>query len=201
MPMNLQCFAENPDGGNGTSPAEQTTPPDNKQKDEETGKTFSRDEVAKMIAAETTKAVKAAEKRWRKEKDEADKLATMDEKEKADYEKQKLEDELAEYKRKDVLLKMSEQASEMLSDKGANPTKEMLKLIVTEDAETTADNVKTYLASIDAEREAIKADFEKRLGGRIPLDGTTNSSVQGEFGKQLAQRTATKQHKHTYFKN
>ena len=54
---------------------------------------------------------------------------------------------------------MSEQASEMLSEKGATPTKEMLRLIVSEDAETTSSNVKTYLASVEAEREAIKAEF------------------------------------------
>ena len=53
------------------------------------------------------------------EKDEAAKLAEMDDKEKADYEKQQLEAKLAEYERKEVLSKMSEQASEMLSRRKA----------------------------------------------------------------------------------
>lgn len=179
MPMKLQFFSENPDGGNDTPPAEQTTPPEDKSKGEETGKTFSRDEVAKMIAAETKKAVTAAEEKWRAEKDEAAKLAEMDDKEKADYEKQQLEAKLAEYERKEVLSKMSEQASEMLSEKGAKPTKEMLRLIVSEDAETTSSNVKTYLASVEAEREAIKAEYEKRLGGKVPLDGTSATLSRG----------------------
>lgn len=179
MPMKLQFFSENPDGGNDTPPAEQTTPPEDKPKGEETGKTFSRDEVAKMIAAETKKAVTAAEEKWRAEKDEAAKLAEMDDKEKADYEKQQLEAKLAEYERKEVLSKMSEQASEMLSEKGAKPTKEMLRLIVSEDAETTSSNVKTYLASVEAEREAIKAEYEKRLGGKVPLDGTSATLSRG----------------------
>lgn len=179
MPMNLQFFAEDPNGGNETPPAEQTTPPEDKPKGEEAGKTFSRDEVAKMIAAETKKAVTAAEEKWRAEKDEAAKLAEMDDKEKADYEKQQLEEKLAEYERKEVLSKMSEQASEMLSEKGAAPTKEMLRLIVSEDAETTSSNVKTYLASIEAEREAIKADYEKRLGGKVPLDGNGATISRG----------------------
>lgn len=178
MPMNLQYFAE-PEGGQDTPPAEQTTPPDDKPKGEETGKTFSRDEVAKMIAAETKKAVTAAEEKWRAEKDEAAKLAEMDDKEKADYEKQQLEATIAEYKRKEVLSKMSEQASEMLSEKGATPTKEMLRLIVSEDAETTSNNVKTYLASVEAEREAIKAEYEKRLGGKVPLDGNGATISRG----------------------
>lgn len=178
MPVNLQYFAE-PDGGQDTPPAEQTTPPEDKPKGEETGKTFSRDEVAKMIAAETKKAVTAAEEKWRAEKDEAAKLAEMDDKEKADYEKQQLEAKLAEFERKEVLSKMSEQASEMLSEKGTTPTKEMLRLIVSEDAETTSSNVKTYLASVEAEREAIKAEYEKRLGGKVPLDGNGATISRG----------------------
>lgn len=200
MPVNLQYFAE-PDGGQDTPPAEQTTPPEDKPKGEETGKTFSRDEVAKMIAAETKKAVTAAEEKWRAEKDEAAKLAEMDDKEKADYEKQQLEAKLAEFERKEVLSKMSEQASEMLSEKGTTPTKEMLRLIVSEDAETTSSNVKTYLASVEAEREAIKAEFEKRLGGRIPLDGDSGNGAQGDYGKQLAKKAAVATPKQTYFKN
>ncbi|MDV7688770.1 DUF4355 domain-containing protein [Enterococcus casseliflavus] len=179
MPMQLQFFSENPDGGDDTPPAEQNTPPEGKPKGEETGKTFSRDEVAKMIAAETKKAVTAAEEKWRAEKDEAAKLAEMDDKEKADYEKQQLEAKLAEFERKEVLSKMSEQASEMLSEKGATPTKEMLRLIVSEDAETTSSNVKTYLASVEAEREAIKAEYEKRLGGKVPLDGNGATISRG----------------------
>ncbi|WP_261795492.1 DUF4355 domain-containing protein [Enterococcus gallinarum] len=178
MPMNLQYFAE-PEGGQDTPPAEQTTPPEDKPKGEGTGKIFSRDEVAKMIAAETKKAVTAAEEKWRAEKDEAAKLAEMDDKEKADYEKQQLEAKLAEFERKEVLSKMSEQASEMLSEKGAKPTKEMLRLIVSEDAETTSSNVKTYLASVEAEREAIKAEYEKRLGGKVPLDGNGATISRG----------------------
>ncbi len=184
MPMNLQCFAENPDGGNDTPPAEQTTPSEDKPKGEETGKTFSRDELAKIVAAETKKAVTAAEEKWRAEKDEAAKLAEMDDKEKADYEKQQLEAKIAEYERKDNLAKMSEKASEMLTDKGAVPTKEILSLIVTEDAESTSNNVKTYLAAIEQERESIKADFEKRLGGKVPLDGTGSPSLSR--GAQMA---------------
>lgn len=179
MPMQLQFFSENPDGGDDTPPAEQNTPPEGKPKGEETGKTFSRDEVAKMIAAETKKAVTAAEEKWRAEKDEAAKLAEMDDKEKADYEKRQLEAKLAEFERKEVLSKMSEQASEMLSEKGATPTKEMLRLIVSEDAETTSANVKTYLASVEAEREAIKAEYEKRLGGKVPLDGNGATISRG----------------------
>lgn len=179
MPMQLQYFAEQDGGSQETTSTETTETTTDETKKEETGKTFSRDELAKIVAAETKKAVTAAEEKWRAEKDEAAKLAEMDDKEKADYEKQQLEAKLAEFERKEVLSKMSEQASEMLSEKGATPTKEMLRLIVSEDAETTSNNVKTYLASVEAEREAIKAEYEKRLGGKVPLDGNGATISRG----------------------
>ena len=184
MPMKLQFFAEQDGGSQETTSTETTETTTDETKKEETGKTFSRDDVAKMIAAETNKAVTAAEEKWRNEKAEAEKLAEMNEKDKADYERQKLEEKIAEYERKDNLAKMSEKASEMLSDKGAVPTKEILSLIVTEDAESTSNNVKTYLAAIEQERESIKADFEKRLGGKVPLDGTDSPSLSR--GAQMA---------------
>lgn len=190
MPMKLQFFADQDGGTQETTSTETNETTTDETKKEETGKTFSRDEVAKMIAAETKKAVTAAEEKWRAEKDEAAKLAEMDDKEKADYEKQQLEAKLAEYERKEVLSKMSEQASEMLSEKGATPTKEMLRLIVSEDAETTSNNVKTYLASVEAEREAIKAEYEKRLGGKVPLDGNSATLSRGaQLAKEANNQT------------
>lgn len=201
MPMHLQYFADQEGSTQETTSTETTDTATEETKKEETGKTFSRDELAKIVAAETSKAVTAAEEKWRDEKAQADKLAEMNDKDKADYERKQLEDKIAEYERKDNLAKMSDQASEMLSDKGATPTKEVLSLVVSEDAETTSSNVKTYLAAIELERESIKADLEKRLGGRIPLDGSSKDGVVGDYGKRLAQRTKTETKKSTYFKN
>ncbi len=72
--MNLQFFSESGDGGSGDEgqqgnlPAgSQDTPPEAKEENN-TGKTFSRDEVAKMIAAETNKAKAAQGKRTRSKK-------------------------------------------------------------------------------------------------------------------------------------
>ncbi|MBL1225375.1 DUF4355 domain-containing protein [Enterococcus sp. BWR-S5] len=187
IPINLQYFsADIGSEGQDATPAEnqdQTSPSD--QENSEVGKKYSRDDVAKMVSAETKKAVAAAEEKWKTEKIEADKLAEMNDKDKADYERQKLEDKIAEYERKENLAKMSEQASEMLVDKGVTATKEVLSLVVSEDAETTSNNVKTYLTAIEAEREAIRADYEKRLGGKVPLDG--NGTPTLSRGAQMAQ--------------
>lgn len=178
LPMNLQLFAED-DAADVTPDNTSDNSADNKEKSgsdpTDADKKYSDADVDKIIAAKFAKW----EAKQQQEKDEAAKLAEMDDKEKADYEKQQLEAKLAEFERKEVLSKMSEQASEMLSEKGATPTKEMLRLIVSEDAETTSNNVKTYLASIEAEREAIKAEYEKRLGGKVPLDGNGATISRG----------------------
>ncbi|MFB8588869.1 DUF4355 domain-containing protein [Enterococcus casseliflavus] len=178
LPMNLQFFAED-DVTDVTPDNTSENSADNKEKNgsdpTDADKKYSDADVDKIIAAKFAKW----EAKQQQEKDEAAKLAEMDDKEKADYEKQQLEAKLAEFERKEVLSKMSEQASEMLSEKGAKPTKEMLRLIVSEDAETTSSNVKTYLASVEAEREAIKAEYEKRLGGKVPLDGNGATISRG----------------------
>ena len=178
LPMNLQFFAED-DAADVTPDNTSDNSADNKEKSgsdpTDADKKYSDADVDKIIAAKFAKW----EAKQQQEKDEAAKLAEMDDKEKADYEKQQLEAKLAEFERKEVLSKMSEQASEMLSEKGATPTKEMLRLIVSEDAETTSSNVKTYLASVEAEREAIKAEYEKRLGGKVPLDGNGATISRG----------------------
>lgn len=178
LPMNLQFFAED-DVTDVTPDNTSDNSADNKEKSgsdpTDADKKYSDADVDKIIAAKFAKW----EAKQQQEKDEAAKFAEMDDKEKADYEKQQLEAKLAEFERKEVLSKMSEQASEMLSEKGATPTKEMLRLIVSEDAETTSSNVKTYLASVEAEREAIKAEYEKRLGGKVPLDGNGATISRG----------------------
>lgn len=77
MPMNLQFFSEPGDGGSGDEgqqgnlPAGSQETPTEVKEENNTGKTFSRDEVAKMIAAETNKAKVAWEKELAAKKEEA----------------------------------------------------------------------------------------------------------------------------------
>ncbi|EQB7973908.1 capsid assembly scaffolding protein Gp46 family protein, partial [Enterococcus faecium] len=99
MPMNLQFFSEPGDGGSGDEgqqgnlPAgSQETPPEAKEENAN-GKTFSRDEVAKMIAAETNKAKAAWEKELEAKKEEAKKLAKMNAEEKLQHELEQKEAE------------------------------------------------------------------------------------------------------------
>lgn len=202
MPMKLQFFAD-PDGEG--DPGEATPPELNVEELNEEQLALIKEKYGFKDDKDVDSIVKSKKSRWQKEaeaeKNEAAKYAEMTAEEKIQHELAKKDARIAEFERKEVLSKMSEQASEMLSEKGATPTKEMLRLIVSEDAETTSANVKTYLASVEAEREAIKAEFEKRLGGRIPLDGDSGNGAQGDYGKQLAKKAAVATPKQTYFKN
>ena len=78
LPMNLQFFADDPNpddpkSGNSNESGVSSTNDSQNPKDEnpdgkETGKTFTRDDVAKMVAAETKKAVEQAKSDWEKQK-------------------------------------------------------------------------------------------------------------------------------------
>nr|DAR03623.1 MAG TPA: Major head protein [Caudoviricetes sp.] len=177
MPMKLQFFSENPDGGNDTPPAGQPTPPDDKPKGEETGKTFSRDELAKIVAAETKKAVTAAEEKWRAEKDKAAKYAEMTAEERIQDELAEKDARIAEFERKEVLSKMSKQASKMLSGAGLPQDDELLGLIVSEDAEAT----KKAVAVITNFASQIKKENARQStpgeGGQFSADKNTKQTV------------------------
>lgn len=177
MPMKLQFFSENPDGGNDTPPAEQTTPPEDKPKGEETGKTFSRDELAKIVAAETKKARANWEQEAEAKKEEAKKLAKMNAEEKLQHELEQKEAEIAELKRGQTLNEMKSEASKMLSGAGLPQDDELLGLIVSEDAEAT----KKAVAVITNFASQIKKENARQStpgeGGQFSADKNTKQTV------------------------
>lgn len=184
MKFNLLPFFEADTGSNGQDTLADTKDQENvevnKEQEKQTEKTFTRAELAKMMAAEKAKL----KEEFEAEKAESEKLAKMNEQEKLQHQLDQQAEKLAEYERKETLSKMSETASEMLTEKGVTASKEVLSLLVSEDAETTSSNVKAYLTVIEAERELIKADFEKRLGTKIPLGGNTEAELSR--GAQIA---------------
>lgn len=177
MPMHLQFFSENPDGGNDTPPAEQNTPPEDKSKGEETGKTFSRDELAKIVAAETKKARASWEQEAEAKKEEAKKLAKMNAEEKLQHELEQKEAEIAELKRGQTLNEMKSEASKMLSGAGLPQDDELLGLIVSEDAEAT----KKAVAVITNFASQIKKENARQStpgeGGQFTADKETKQTV------------------------
>lgn len=186
MSLNLQYFAADTgstgDGGQETPPADnnnEQTPPDGTSTEEgqENGKTFTRDEVAKMIAAEKNKAQKAWEKEQQEKQAEAEKLAKMNAQEKAEHEKKQLEEKIAELERGQALVAMTKEASKMLSEASLPHDDDLLGLIVSDDAEATKGAVAiitNYVSMIKKENARQKTPGE---GGQFSSDKKENKSV------------------------
>lgn len=177
MPINLQFFAEQDGGSQETTSTETTEATTDGTKKEETGKTFSRDEVAKMIAAETKKARASWEQEAEAKKEEAKKLAKMNAEEKLQHELEQKEAEIAELKRGQTLNEMKSEASKMLSGAGLPQDDELLGLIVSEDAEAT----KKAVAVITNFASQIKKENARQStpgeGGQFSADKNTKQTV------------------------
>ena len=186
MPMNLQYFAgeKGNDGSDqgaddsGQGQHKENIDNDNQDgKKEETGKTFSRDELAKIVAAETKKARASWEQEAEAKKEEAKKLAKMNAEEKLQHELEQKEAEIAELKRGQTLNEMKSEASKMLSGAGLPQDDELLGLIVSEDAEAT----KKAVAVITNFASQIKKENARQStpgeGGQFSADKKTKQTV------------------------
>lgn len=186
MPLNLQLFADPGDDGDPAGGAQggqpdapqQPKPTDPPEPPEPaTEKTFSRDEVAKMIAAETKKARASWEQEAEAKKEEAKKLAKMNAEEKLQHELEQKEAEIAELKRGQTLNEMKSEASKMLSGAGLPQDDELLGLIVSDDAEATkkAVSVITNFASLIKKENARQTP--PNAGGQFSADKNTKQTV------------------------
>lgn len=186
MPLHLQFFAadtgSNGDIGQSTPPADNTndqTPPDESdaEKDQETGKTFTRDEVAKMIAAETNKKQKVWEKEQQEKQAEAEKLAKMNAQEKAEHEKKQLEEKIAELERGQTLAAMTKEASKMLSDASLPHDDDLLGLIVSDDAEATKQAVAVVTNFVSMIKKENARQQTPAAGGQFSSNQKEKKSV------------------------
>lgn len=176
MPLNLQFFAESA-GDQDTPPADDTPPDDGKKNDEDQGKMFSRDELAKMLNAEREKLKKEFEEK----ETEAKKLEKMNAQEKLDHENQKLKDKIAELERAENLQKMAAEASKMLKEAELPIDPDLINLIVTEESETTSKIIKSVISYVN---DVIEKEHIKKNTGRTP-------EVMGKGGKDVTPASTT----------
>lgn len=186
MPLNLQYFADpeggSEPGGQGATPADDpnSTGPENPadpDKKGEEGKTFTRDEVAKMIAAEKNKAFKAWEKEQQEKQAEAEKLAKMNAQEKAEHEKKQLEAKIAELERGQTLAAMTTEASKMLSEASLPHDDDLLGLIVSDDAEATKGAVAIITNFVSKIKKENARQQTPAAGGQFSADPNEKKSV------------------------
>lgn len=176
FPMNLQFFAENPAAGaddasdtGAPDEAENTTQVDGSS-DNGQPKTFTQEEVDKMVEKRMARYDRAHQKEVESAKTEAAKLAKMNKDQKKDYElqqaQQKAQDaeaQLARYQLRDTVRKQ-------LVDGGFTPEESDIDLVVTADAETTKQNGDALLAMVERIRNDER---QKTLSGTTPkVSGT-----------------------------
>lgn len=126
-------------------------------------KTYTQEEVDKLLQAEADKRVTEALKKQQRKFEEAQKLATMDANEKFEYELQQREKAIAEKEKALAMAELRNEASKILNEKGLSL--DLVDLVLVDDAEA----VKTRIENLDKAFKAnVTAEIEKRIGGNAP---------------------------------
>lgn len=154
-------------------------------------KTFTQEEMDKLLQSETDKRVSSALKKAQDkfeaeykakldaERTEADKLARMSESERLqaqfDAEKQKFENERKQFLQERLELETVKQ----LSDKGL-PT-EFSCFLVSEDADSTKNRLDVFQTQFQL---AVEKAVNEKLKGHTPPQGSTGTGLDGSVTKE-----------------
>ena len=179
---NETTITTNESGAENTTATETTNTND-------TVKTFTLEEVQKMIQSETdkrvTQALKTAELKNNKKVKEAEKLATMSATEKYEYELQQREQAIADKERELTLAENKAAAASILADKGISAT--LVYLVVTDDADTMHENIDKLDKAFKA---SVKAEVEKRLASNAPKSSVSNDNITKETFSKMSLKDA-----------
>lgn len=165
FPLDIQLFADD-NSGDGSGNDDQGTGQDNQDSGEggQEIKTFTQEELDKIVQGRIAKERKAWEKHLEDEKTEAQKLETMSEKEKKKYQEEKRIKELDDREAAITRRELTAQAKVQLADKGI-PTElaEILNL-------TDADSCKKSIETVEkAFQSAVEKAVEEKIKGREPM--------------------------------
>lgn len=135
--------------------------------EQEVSKTYTQEEVDKLLQSETDRRVTAALKKQElknaEKLKESEKLARMNEQEKYEYALEQREAAIAEKERALALAENKNEASKILADKGISLS--LVDFVVAEDAETMNERINLLDKAFKA---SVKAEVEKRLGSNTP---------------------------------
>ena len=173
LPMNLQFFAEGSPAPEEGAPAgaETTDTEQQEQPQEGSQRTFTQEEVDKMVQKRMARYDRDHQKEVDDARSEATRLAKMNKDQQKDYKLQQAEQAREEALSKLARYEMRDTARKQLIDGGyKNPTDEDIDLIVTEKAETTKANGETFLKVVERIRQSVRDEL---LQGNTPqLSGT-----------------------------
>ena len=173
LPMNLQFFAEGSPAPEAGAPAgvETTDTEQQEQPQEGSQRTFTQEEVDKMVQKRMARYDRDHQKEVDDARSEATRLAKMNKDQQKDYKLQQAEQAREEALSKLARYEMRDTARKQLIDGGyKNPTDEDIDLIVTEKAETTKANGEAFLKAVERIRQSVRDEL---LQGNTPqLSGT-----------------------------
>ena len=153
--------------------------------DETETKTYTQDEVDKLLQREADKRVSEALKKADRKKEaavkEAEKLAKMDADEKYKYELEQREKQLQEREQKLALLENSNEASKILASKGLSIS--LVDFVVAEDADTMMGNIKLLEQEF---KKSVKDEVEKRLGSKTPKNNLPDGTLTKDTFAKLS---------------
>lgn len=177
IPLNLQLFADDE--------AETEVDQANVDAEKETEKTFTQDEVNKIVqdrlAKEKAKNEKAQE--------EAKKLAKMNAEQKQQYMVEQLQKELEEYKNKEAKNDMIKEANSMLKDNDITLPDEVVAMLIGDNAEDTKVCVDSFSKAF---KTAVERAVNEKLKGKTPkqksVAGLTREDILSVKDRQERQR-------------
>ena len=156
----------------------------------ETVKTYTQEEVDKLLQAESdrrvTSALKKQQERFEREKAESEKLREMDEAQRKEYEYNKKVEELAAREKEFAITQNKLEASKIMSEHGLPIS--FVDYIVAEDAETMMNNITTFETQWKA---AIADAVQQRLASPAPKG--SNVTQTGITKEQFRKMTLAQQ--------
>lgn len=160
-----------------------------KAENKEPEKKYSDEQVDEIIKEKKAKWQKQQDEKI-KELEEARKLEKMNEDEKLKYELDKYKRELEEYKQRETQSAMAKVAKNMLVEEGFNISDDLVNNLITDEAETTKENVKDFAGML---KDLVEKEVNERLKGKSPeVKKTGVKSSQGQRSEILGIKDAVK---------
>lgn len=160
-----------------------------KVENKEPEKKYSDEQVDEIIKEKKAKWQKQQDEKI-KELEEARRLEKMNEDEKLKYELDKYKRELEEYKQRETQSAMAKVAKNMLVEEGFNISDDLVNNLITDEAESTKENVKGFAGML---KDLVEKEVNERLKGKSPeVKKTGVKSSQSQRSEILGIKDAVK---------
>lgn len=160
-----------------------------KAENKEPEKKYSDEQVDEIIKEKKAKWQKQQDEKI-KELEEARRLEKMNEDEKLKYELDKYKRELEEYKQRENQSAMAKVAKNMLIEEGFNISDDLVNNLITDEAESTKENVKDFAGML---KDLVEKEVNERLKGKSPeVKKTGVKSSQSQRSEILGIKDAVK---------